>query len=252
MIYKVSETKLDSLNLSRHQQQEVSLDECNYQGVIVKKPWGYEYLFFQNEFVGVWLLFIREGQSTSMHSHPNKKSSLIVLSGEIVAYTLGMLFKLKSLDGLLIDKSVFHCSKAGSDSSAVIMEVESPPVKRDIVRLKDIYGRAGRGYEGSESMTSDLDGYNYHCIDDLAFKTHTTLNVVDKKVTLSKISDRDALVSHINSNLGSVVVLLAGIIRDDKGNEILGVGDAVSVDEIAEYITGNISLDDQLICLMVS
>ena len=37
--------------------------------VIVKKPWGYEYLCYENEDVAVWFLHIEYNQKTSMHCH---------------------------------------------------------------------------------------------------------------------------------------------------------------------------------------
>ena len=49
----------------------------------VTKPWGYEYLAYENDNVGVWILHIKEGESTSMHCHPNKDTGLIVLEGEV-------------------------------------------------------------------------------------------------------------------------------------------------------------------------
>ena len=56
----------------------------DYQKVLVKKPWGYEYLMYQNGTVGVWYLHIKEGARTSLHCHPHKKTGLILLSGEAV------------------------------------------------------------------------------------------------------------------------------------------------------------------------
>ena len=53
----------------------------NYSDVVVKKPWGKEYLIYENEDLGIWFLHIEEGQSTSMHCHPKKNTGLIVMDG---------------------------------------------------------------------------------------------------------------------------------------------------------------------------
>ena len=53
-----------------------------YEKTVVKKPWGYEYLVYQNEKVALWFLYIGYSQQTSMHCHPNKTTGLILLDGE--------------------------------------------------------------------------------------------------------------------------------------------------------------------------
>ena len=35
-----------------------------YENNIVKKPWGYEYLAYQNDKVGLWFLYIAKDQQT--------------------------------------------------------------------------------------------------------------------------------------------------------------------------------------------
>ncbi len=52
-----------------------------YEKTIVKKPWGYEYLVYQNDKVALWFLYIGYEQQTSMHCHPNKTTGLILLDG---------------------------------------------------------------------------------------------------------------------------------------------------------------------------
>ena len=51
----------------------------SYDNTIVKKPWGYEYLVYENDEVGLWFLYIAKDQQTSMHCHPNKTTGLILL-----------------------------------------------------------------------------------------------------------------------------------------------------------------------------
>ena len=54
----------------------------SYDSTIVKKPWGYEYLAYENNHVALWLLYIKHTHSTSLHCHPNKTTGLILLDGE--------------------------------------------------------------------------------------------------------------------------------------------------------------------------
>ena len=44
--------------------KDTSDDFFDYSKVVVKKPWGYEYLIFENESVAVWILYLKEGALT--------------------------------------------------------------------------------------------------------------------------------------------------------------------------------------------
>ncbi len=135
----------------------------DYAKVIVKKPWGYEYLVFQNEAVAIWMLQIVPKRKTSMHCHPSKKTALILLSGTANLHHEGGTMPLNSLDGVNIDRGVFHCTEAynalpmtpQSDNGIWVMEIETPPIKTDLMRMDDAYGRTGGAYEGKEHMVHE-------------------------------------------------------------------------------------------------
>jgi len=119
----------------------------SYETNIVKKPWGYEYLAYKNEDVGLWFLYIAPGQSTSMHCHPKKTTGLVLLDGEAEISFLADKRTIKSLDKVMIRRGLFHSTKAISGKGAFIFEIETPVDKQDLVRLNDQYGRASKPYE---------------------------------------------------------------------------------------------------------
>ena len=119
----------------------------SYDKTIVKKPWGYEYLAYENDKVGLWFLYIAEGQQTSMHCHPNKTTGLILLDGEAEVSFLGNSNKLKPVSKTMIRKGLFHSTTALSEGGASIFEIETPKLKHDLVRLEDKYGREAKPYE---------------------------------------------------------------------------------------------------------
>ena len=121
----------------------------NYNNNIVKKPWGYEYLAYENENVGLWFLHILKDQSTSMHCHPKKTTGLVVLDGEVEVSFLADKKHLQSLDKVMIRRGLFHSTKALSEQGALIFEIETPVDKQDLVRLNDQYGREAKPYEDS-------------------------------------------------------------------------------------------------------
>ena len=130
----------------------------SYENVVVKKPWGHEYLVYENDDVGLWLLRIEPGQRTSMHCHPRKNTGLIVLDGTAKISFLNDSFMVESPDKMMIRRGLFHSTKAVSENGVYMFEIEAPKMKDDLVRLKDEYGRKSKPYEGKESeMERDED-----------------------------------------------------------------------------------------------
>src|SRR3989338_944060 len=101
--------------------QDVQDDHYDYSKVVVKKPWGYEYLIFANETIAVWILYLKSGAQTSMHCHPGKKTSLVVLEGQVNCSTITEGLDRSVGEGLLIDKGVFHQTTTVSEGGAFVM-----------------------------------------------------------------------------------------------------------------------------------
>jgi hypothetical protein len=134
----------------------------DYSSVVVNKPWGYEYLWYQNSVVAVWMLYLHQDRSTSLHCHVKKRTSLIVMDGQVVCSTLEDRYRLDVMHSVVLEPGVFHTTQAISASGAFVMEVETPPLKGDLVRLKDTFGREGTGYEGTGVYSKDYSAYEYH------------------------------------------------------------------------------------------
>jgi len=127
--------------------------QAEYSDVIVNKPWGYEYLCYQNEVLAIWFLHIRGGERTSLHCHPNKNTGFVVLQGQVELSFLRNKMHLNGLDKIHIFRGRFHSTRALSEDGAYILEIETPEDKHDLVRLEDSYGREGKPYEGREYET---------------------------------------------------------------------------------------------------
>lgn len=194
----------------------------DYKNKVVLKPWGYEFLIFENEYVAVWFLFIKNGFSTSMHSHPLKKTSLVVLDGQAYCNTFANKMYLNDSEAVIIDKGVFHSTKSLSEDGLFLIELETPPNKTDLVRLQDRYGRQNSGYEGtSEMKESNLEEFNYfNFLDDNNFKQ---INEKKLKVdTFTKIS-----IKNFTPSSSELILSFKGsIINSDTKELILGLADA--------------------------
>lgn len=119
-----------------------------------KKPWGHELLAFQNEDIAIWHLFIDPWQETSLHSHPNKKTGLIVLEGAAEVSFMSGREKLFANEKVMIRQGVFHKTKNMTNHQLELFEIETPVNKDDIVRLKDKYGRSVRFFKEAEKEVS--------------------------------------------------------------------------------------------------
>ena len=114
---------------------------------VVKKPWGYEYVAYENEHCALWFLHIKDQHSTSMHCHPNKTTGLILLEGTAEVSFMSDTFILNPNHKIMIRKGLFHSTKATSKNGINLFEIETPVDKFDLVRLRDSYGREGKPYE---------------------------------------------------------------------------------------------------------
>jgi len=125
------------------------LEGFDFSDTAVIKPWGYEYLVYENEdkTLCAWVLHLKNnGVSTSMHCHRNKKTRIVVLNGSILLQTLQKELRLSGRVEAVIDKAAFHSIIAIS-SDCIITEIESPSFKPDAVRWKDKWDRELQEYE---------------------------------------------------------------------------------------------------------
>jgi hypothetical protein len=125
----------------------------DFSDVIVRKPWGHEYLCYRNESIAIWFLHIAHNKQTSLHCHPNKHTGFVILDGTVEVSFLRGSKVLSGLDKIHIFRARFHSSKAVSSPGAFILEIETPEDKYDLIRLEDAYGRAGESYENQDHFT---------------------------------------------------------------------------------------------------
>lgn len=233
MIVHLYRSKSDIENLSRFKTiLPNGVDRYDYKGYVVNKPWGYEYLVYENESVAIWMLHVKQGHGTSMHCHPNKKTSLIVIRGEVVCSTLeGFMIK-RAGEGLIIESSVFHSTRATSPRGAMVMEIESPPNKRDLVRLKDAYGRQGKQYEGISEMSKDVHLYEYIDFCSISPKVRSSRRFGNCIMSLCLHNRLHTVHHRIRRDSSDLLCLLSGNLSDHTGKIILAAGEVAAVSEL--------------------
>lgn len=233
MIKRIYRSKTDIENLSKLRTAiSDDIDSFNYQKVVVEKPWGYEYLMFENQYVAIWVLYLKRGHTTSMHCHPNKKSSLIVLSGDVICSTLEGWTPRVAGEGLIIDEAVFHSTKAISKSGAFVIEVESPPNKKDLVRLRDEYGRENHEYEGVEKMSRDVFRYEYVDFHGIISLKKCTKKLKGCRLSICNSGNPSDIHEQLKKEKAHLICMLKGKLHDHEGNMILATGEVESLLEI--------------------
>jgi mannose-6-phosphate isomerase len=117
------------------------------QTKIVKKPWGQEIWFAQNENYAGKILKVNKGHRLSLQFHRKKTETQLIYKG-IAKLTFG-----ESLDNLQeiilnpgdkfdINPPLIHRIEAIEDLE--IFEVSTPELE-DVVKIEDDYGRTGEG-----------------------------------------------------------------------------------------------------------
>ena len=138
----------------------------DYKNVICIKPWGYEFLAFETNKIGIWILSINKQQSTSLHCHFNKDTTIIILEGCAKLTLIDDVILLPVSTIINIPKNKFH-SLSSISNKCMIMEIEiftenvSFSDKNDLLRIGDQYTRDKTGYEKSVTLSYDLDKYQY-------------------------------------------------------------------------------------------
>ena len=217
----------------------------DYQKVIVKKPWGYEYLMFQNDAIGIWYLHIKHGQRTSLHCHPRKKTGLVLLSGEAVVSFLNDSVRMKALSKLMIRSGLFHSTAAVCPKGIAVIEVETPPDKVNLVRLEDEYGRKEEPYEGADAQIPIVES----CIRldppekgrQFNYSIHGCLLTIEKAEDLSTIQ---------NYSGEDIIVVLEGGLLSRDGEPIVVEGDVVTKNTLIR-LAENFSAPDGISFLVI-
>ena len=199
----------------------------DFHDVVVRKPWGSEYLLFENMDVAVWILTIDKGQQTSMHCHPKKNTSLAVLSGQAICRTFEREFELSVGEGVYIGKKVFHQSINKSNNRLIMMEIESPVDKFDLVRQEDGYGRVGSGYEGKESCDTKK---NLTIESDLSLTGPKECEIGEAKVVIGYVETFNELESLLKDVRYAILSILDRHVWTSDGDKFYEVGQAFKAD----------------------
>ena len=221
-----------SLNGKRNNSPKI-----NYFNKVNDKPWGKEYLAFQNSQIGIWILHVNKDQETSLHCHFKKDSILIPIKGSFKINLYNSYKILNLFDSLYCPRNTFHGIHSYVDDS-ILMEIEiytdkvEYTDKNDLLRIKDIYNRDKNNYETSvlerEPEKNEIMTFNY-------------LNnyfIQNTEIEILKLNNLKSLESKYNK-----VLILEGSIYSD-GNKITS-GSFINLEKDYSLLTDNV----EVLCL---
>ena len=205
LIYEAYPNKYDLKNCNYKKTDNKYVD---YSKFVIKKPWGYEHLIFQNKNISIWILCLKSKKHTSLHAHKLKQTYLIPITNKIKLNTFEKLFNLKKKRPLLIHKNVFHQSFNPGLKSEFMMEIELPNLKNDIIRFHDYYGRKDNDF--SKENKNNILKINKKFVN--KFSKSKTIHFYKEKILFIKCLKNSYLPKNeiIQSNRYSFFILVFG------------------------------------------
>ena len=192
----------------------------------VPKPWGREYICWESEDCAIWVLEINENKSTSFHCHTEKNTGLVVLEGTVNLKLINSEYNFKALEKINIFRGRFHQSTAVG-GNAVMIEVEAPVNKKDLIRWEDSNGRKNSLYEIEKVIFENTEN-----IIQLGNKEIHTKTQIYRNLTLNIYSPEEY---NLSNKKHSLYILLAGAIVENN-ERIVIPGDAMSKEVLTKIL----------------
>ena len=185
--------------------------KIDYFNKVNDKPWGKEYLAYQNEKIGIWILHVNQDQETSLHCHFKKDTILMPLYGCFKINLYDSYRILNLFECLYVPLNTFHGIHSYKDNG-IIMEIEiytenvNYTDKNDLLRIKDIYNRDKTNYETSVLEREPLQNE----IMNFCYPNNYYIN--NTKISILKI---DCL-KEIKNNYDKVILLEGALYSNSK------------------------------------
>ena len=221
----------------------------SYNNRVISKPWGEEYVIFKNKKkIALTYLKIKKGFSTSLHCHPLKKTGFLILKGtakvQVGIYKKNIV-KYPPMSILVLRPGLFHRIKANNSTDLYALELESPYLKNDLIRMEDKYGRSNKGYENLKNSRKILKK-------DVLFKFPTlhkkNYNLNNIKIEIGYHRDLNKFKSYDDK---SVSIILDGKIVSKKNKTVITTGEIVKSFTLKQ-LTERFKISEKLLVLKAS
>ena len=82
--------------------------KIDYLNKVNDKPWGKEYLAYQNQHIGIWILHVNKNQETSLHCHFKKDTILMPICGTFKINLFQRFSILNIFESIYVPRNTFH------------------------------------------------------------------------------------------------------------------------------------------------
>ena len=208
--------------------------KIDYKNKVNDKPWGKEYLAYQNKQIGIWILHINKDQETSLHCHFKKDTILIPIYG---CFKINLYNKFKILnlfESLYVPRNTFHGIHSYTNDG-VLMEIEiyteaiEYTDKNDLLRIRDIYNRDKTQYE-----TSVIERPPYEN-EIMVFKSLNKYSINGTEVKIDYVTSFEDLKTEYDK-----VILLEGSIYSN--NSKISSGSFIDLNSKYSFLTDNVKV----------
>ena len=221
----------------------------NHETVIVRKPWGYEYLAYKNKAVALWVLHINARERTSMHCHPSKTTGLVLVGGEAEINFISDSKILQAPAKQMIRRGLFHQTCA-LEKDVILFELETPIDKDDLVRLKDQYGRKNLGYEKKDFELPKTDECLW--IEDPEGHQTKKYFIGNSVVRVLNLTDKEILEKENDTNI--IVFLQGGLIKtiDGRKHMVIAPGDVGVANVVKQVMKEMDGFEEDTVVLIIN
>jgi len=217
IIKSVSEKEIDIIKNNIYIKDEIH-DYIDYNNIVCLKPWGYEFLVYQSDKIGIWFLKITQGNSTSLHCHFNKDTFIIVIKGSALINLINdKIINLSTMSSIFLPHFNFHGLSSFSEETYLLeIEIFNDKTKfsdkNDLLRINDQYKRKSTGYESSiNQVNSNLELYKFFNI-----KNNLEKNIEDVDFKVTELSEDNLKIIDISIfEKYNFNILLDGVIYQD-------------------------------------
>lgn len=198
---------------------------------LTRKPWGSEYLVCTSPTTALWCLTLNHNASTSFHCHPLKRTGYVVVDGEVHIEFLSSSRTLKAGEFINFRPGLFHKTTALTPF-ATVLEIESPNLKGDLLRLEDASGRKSSAIEapdekGGGDILPLVESF------ESILKQGKAADIFKMRMTLLRFKSLGEL--KVKPDSKGFMMVLEGIFHTnktyplDEPQRLLGPGDVISV-----------------------
>jgi rfaE bifunctional protein nucleotidyltransferase chain/domain len=213
---EVSEEEIKIINNNIHIKHEIH-EKIDYKNIVCSKPWGHEFLIYESKKLGIWFLKLTKGNSTSLHTHFNKDTIIIVIKGSLSIKLIdNTVINLNSMSRIFMPHYNFHELSSFSDETYIIeIEIFNENMnftdKNDLLRIHDKYKRETTGYSNSVIINKhNLDVFNYFYLDHDFEKNMHGVNFKVTELSENNLKEKVNILNKYTYN-----ILLDGIVYQD-------------------------------------